>query len=106
MKLFQGDFSHFYDIWLHVTIWNIIGLSFFHSIAGITISCIFKKKKIALLILLFTSTFGAFVGFIEGTIYAIAISLIYQSGPFTMSWYMSIVWGLGLSLFNFFYFFC
>jgi len=120
---FTGKFTTFGGIWLATTVWYTIGVAFLYFVCGIIASFIFRRgrekfpgnsmgsmeetfrgkpfvrKKIAILIPIVTTLYGIFIGIAAGSIYGVAIALIYFTGSFEMPAFMSAVWGLGLSVF-------
>eukprot|EP01119_Soliformovum_irregulare_P020681 TRINITY_DN6742_c0_g1_i1.p1 TRINITY_DN6742_c0_g1~~TRINITY_DN6742_c0_g1_i1.p1 ORF type:complete len:119 (+),score=10.71 TRINITY_DN6742_c0_g1_i1:2-358(+) len=98
--LFRSSLDTYREMWLAVTIWNMVGLGTLYFICGFIAALAFRRKTKAIIFIPFASTlFGVLAGLAEGALFALVIALIYISGPFAMQWWMAAVWGLGLSIF-------
>lgn len=96
----QQNPTTFFQMWFATTIWYTVGIGSLYLLCGFLAAFVFRRKlKVAVLIPLVGTSLGLFIGFCEGAVYALAVALIYLSGPFIMLWYTAAAWGLGLAVF-------
>lgn len=99
---YRDEFKHAYlyytsDVWKFTTIWAIILCAGLHTVAAACIAFTRWRKRRArttLWICLAYIIWGAFNGFVAGSVIGVIIAALYNSTQFRVTTWIPFVWGV------------